>query len=238
MKEIITIHRNEPRVSSWIIKDGYEIEHRAIRRLVKKYNSEFAELGFIATGLQQIKRGRPVKTYLLNEEQTYFLGTLLPNTKIVRQFKLKLVKNFSSAKKALLQIALQKQDSGYIAQRIAGKIIHREKTDIIKDFVEYAKNQGGSAKGCGMYYSNIAKMENKALFILEQKFKNFRDILNLNQLATITSADGIAKKAIIEGMADGLHYKEIYQIAKDRVFLFADLHGKTFIPVTQQLVEA
>jgi phage regulator Rha-like protein len=238
MDKIIVIHKSEPRVSSWIVKDGYEIEHRAIRRLVKKYQSEFKELGFIATGLQQIKRGRPVKTYLLNEEQTYFLGTLLPNTDVVRRFKLTLVKNFSIAKKALMQRDIQKQDPAHIAQREAGKIVHREKTDIIKDFVSYAINQGGSIKGCEMYYSNFAKMENKALFILEQKFKNLRDILNLNQLATITSADGIAKKAIREGMKDGLHYKDIYQLAKGRVETFATLHGRTFIPTTQLRIEA
>ena len=124
----------------------------------------------------------------------------------------------------------QKTNSTWIAQRRAGKMIHHEKTNTIKDFVAYAKEQG--SHNAEMYYQNIAKLENKALFILDQKFKNLRDLLDLNQLSTISSADAIAARAIDEGMRTGLHYKDIYQLAKKRVELFADLRGKTFIPTT------
>ena len=180
------------------------------------------------------KKGEFRKKYIMDRRSFTILSMGFTGKKAF-DWKNKFLDAFKVMEKTLLQQSIQSQNTEWIAQRSSGKIIHREKTDIIKDFIEYAKSQGGSAKGCGMYYSNIAKMENKALFILEQKFPNFRDILNLNQLATITSADGIAKKAIREGIDDGLHYKEIYRMAKNRVETFADLHGKTFIPYTQQI---
>jgi len=75
----------------------------------------------------------------------------------------------------------------------------------------------------------------KALFLLEQKFKNLRDVLDLNQLATVTTADAIVAKAIKEGMTSRLNYKDIYQLAKSRVETLAELRGKTLIPATQQI---
>lgn len=233
--QIVTIHRNEPRTSSWVLKNGFDVDHRALTRLVKKYKSEFQEFGIVVTGLQQFSNGAgpPVKHFLLNEEQTYFLGTLLPNNEAVRKFKLILVKNFSIAKTALLQKAIHQQSPEWIALRQTGKLTHRTKTDTIKDFVGYAMSQGSTS--ADRYYMAIARMENQALFLLEQKFKNLRDILNLDQLATIKVADAIVFKAIKDGMDAGLHYKDIYQLAKKRVESLADLHGKTFIPVSQQL---
>ena len=155
------------------------------------------------------------------------------NSPKVVQFKKQLSKDFMRMREQLMLISVQQKDEAWVAQRESGKLTHREKTDIIKEFIQYAKDQGGAPTGCDRYYSTIATMQNKSMFILEQKFKNLRDILNLNQLATITSADGIARKAIKDGMQSNLHYKDIYKLAKKRVETFAELHGQTFIPAAQ-----
>ena len=39
----------------------------------------------------------------------------------------------------------------------------------------------------------------------------------------------VIEKAIKEGMDAGLHYKEIYQLAKERVIAFANIIGKSFV---------
>jgi len=83
------------------------------------------------------------------------------------------------------------------------------------------------------YYANISKMENQALFLLEQKYKNLRDALDIHQLSTVKSADMIVMKALSDGMAQGLHYKDIYKLAKLRVESFAEIIGKTLIPSSQ-----
>jgi Rha family phage regulatory protein len=138
---------------------------------------------------------------------------------------------FEAMEKALVQMSVQRQSDSWLAQRQAGKLIRREQTDTIQEFVEYATSQGSTQ--AHRYYCNITKMENQALFLLEQKFKNLRDILDLNQLGLVRTADSIVKKALKDGMSDGLHYKDIYRLAKDRVETLAEIHGKTFIPASQ-----
>ena len=138
---------------------------------------------------------------------------------------------FEAMEKALIQMSVQGQSDSWIAQRQAGKLIRREQTDTIQEFVEYATAQGSTQ--AHRYYCNITKMENQALFLLEQKFKNLRDILDLNQLGLIRTADSIVKKALKDGMGDAIHYKDIYRLAKIRVETLAEIHGKTFIPASQ-----
>ena len=52
----------------------------------------------------------------------------------------------------------------------------------------------------------ISKMENQAFFILKEKFKNVREILNITQLSKIIIADMIVRQAIIEGMEKEMFY--------------------------------
>jgi hypothetical protein len=132
---------------------------------------------------------------------------------------------------AIYMKQLQKQDAALAAQRQAGKLIRREQTDTIQEFVQYATAQGSTQ--AHRYFCNITKMENQALFLLEQKFKNLRDILDLNQLGLVRTADSIVKKALSEGMAGNLFYKDIYKLAKTRIETLAAIHGKVAIPASQ-----
>lgn len=225
-KEIVRLHDNEPRAGTWLMSKGFKSEHRALRKLVIKYRSEFEEFGVVASSVQKPdeKGGRPIEEFLLNEEQAMYLGTLLTNTEIVRRFKIILVKEFSRQKKALLQ----RYNVQYIEARDAGKISRNIETDRIQEFVRYATDQG--SKNAERYYANISKMENRALFFLEQKFKNLRDILDVHQLTTIKVADEIVIKALGDGMNQNLPYKKVYELAKERIENFAELRGKTIVP--------
>lgn len=122
-----------------------------------------------------------------------------------------------------------KANAEWLEARKAGKFIRREETDIVKQFVEYATSQG--SKNAHHYYSNISKMENKALFLLDQKYKNIRELLDMGQLMMIPVADKIVSKALKEGMENGLYYKDIYQNAKHNIELLAIIHGKSKIPI-------
>ncbi len=231
MKDIIVIHRNEPRVSSWLLKDGFQVEHRAIVRLINKYRSEFEEFGVIATELQKpLSRagGRPVDAFLLNEEQALYLGTLLKNTDHVRLYKRVLVHEFSRMKKMLIQVKANQQNTEYLERRKAGKLIRREETDVIQRFVEYAESQG--SQNAHRYYSNITTMENKSLFLIAQKYPNNRAIMDVQQLSVIGTADQIVARNLELGMADELNYKAIYQMAKKAITEFAKIIGRSPLP--------
>lgn len=231
--KIVVIDKNELRAGTFILSKGFEVEHRALRRLVIKYKAEFEEFGFVTTALQQIKkkRGRQVDEFFLNEAQSMYLGTLLTNNEAVRIFKRKLVVQFDKMKKELVRISSQAQNAQWLEQRKAGKETRGLATDTIKDFVEYAKDQGSSQ--AERYYANITKMENQALFLLEQKYPNLRNALDIHQLSTVKSADQIVIKSLQDGMKAGTNYRDIYKLAKLRVESFAEIIGRTLIPSSQ-----
>jgi Rha family phage regulatory protein len=112
-----------------------------------------------------------------------------------------------------------------IALRKDSKVVYLQKTDVIKQFVNYATEQG--SKSANMYYQNLAKMENKALFLIEQKYPNVREVLHIRQLMAVSAADQIVEKALSDGMDKKLPYKDIYELAKDRVIQFAGIIGKS-----------
>jgi hypothetical protein len=75
---------------------------------------------------------------------------------------------------------------------------------------------------------SITKMEYRALFIIgEAVGKGFRDKLTALQNSYLTTAESIAQKALRDGMAKALFYKDIYQLAKERVEAFAAMLGKS-----------
>lgn len=203
------------------------LEHRAIMALVDKYENKMIEFGTFAFEMRKSK-GRPVRIAWLNEGQTVFLISLMRNSKLVVNFKSELTKEFFRQRKMIAYLLTQRQNVAWLEQREQGKLSRKEETDTIKAFVEYCKSQGSTS--AERYYSNISKMENKALFFLEQNFTNLRNVLSGQQLQIIASADIAVAKALKYGMEEEMPYKEIYQMAKERIIKFADIVGKTPLP--------
>ena len=89
----------EPRVDSRVIITELGVEPRATRQLIDKYSSEFNEFGPLPFEMEVGRRGQgggtPIKYYLLNEDQAYFLMTLVRNTEEAVELKKRLVKAFA-----------------------------------------------------------------------------------------------------------------------------------------------
>jgi phage regulator Rha-like protein len=218
-------------VSTLDMWEPLKVHHKAIMDLVTKYETEFQSIRPFDFLKAKSTGGRPTTYCMLDEEQATFLITLMRNSEAVVPFKLKLTREFYRMKQRLIQLASQNQNAEWLEQRKAGKETRVLTTDTIKAFTEYATAQG--SQNAGKYYASISTMENKALFLLEQQYKNLRDMLNIHQLSTVKSADMIVMKALVDGMAQKLHYKEIYKLAKTRVEGFAEMIGKTLIPAAQ-----
>lgn len=149
----------------------------------------------------------------------------MKNSPIVRQFKSKLVKEFFRQRKLLQEWMATKEGVEYQQQRLESKKVRLEETDWIKVFVNYATEQG--SQNAHLYYANISKMENKALFFLDQKVKNVRELLDFKQLGLIKVADMAVIEAIKEGIKNKMHYKEIYKLAKERVEILSKIVPKS-----------
>ena len=143
------------------------------------------------------------------------------NNEKVTVFKEELIKEFMRMRKALMQLQITRQSEEWKNKREQSKLSRLEVTDEIKEFVEYATNQG--SQNAKMYYSNLTKMEYKSLFLLEQKFPNLKDFLNHKQLSSLETADHIVEETLKEGMNLQMNYKDIYQLAKKRIEELANL---------------
>lgn len=150
------------------------------------------------------------------------------------QWKIKYIDAFNELERFAKKELAKRSNQNWIAARTQGIIPQREKTDVIKEFVEYAIGQG--SKNANRYYLLIQEMEYNSLFeggykhlkLLASYYgesKTLKDLLNTNQLITLANADRIAEKAINEGMKKGMFYKDIFKLAKERILNFASLIG-------------
>lgn len=131
---------------------------------------------------------------------------------------------FNDAFYQMEQVLLQQSNLEWKGTREQGKQIRLDLTDEIKTFVEYATEQG--SKSAHRYYSNITKMEYVALGWIaynEKVSDDFRNTLNSMDLNHLLAAENTARKALIEGMEQKLHYKDIFQLAKANVIQLADI---------------
>lgn len=115
-----------PFTTSEVIADRAEVEHRAVRQLIRKYEDDLNEFGKTTFEMSKITkgRGRKSKIYHLNEEQATLLITYLDNTEPVRKFKKELVKQFFAMK--------QEQLSRQMLRGV-GKPLRKNLTDAIKE---------------------------------------------------------------------------------------------------------
>lgn len=115
-----------PFTTSVVIANRAEVEHRAVRQLIRKYEDDLNEFGKTTFEMSKITkgRGRKSKIYHLNEEQATLLITYLDNTEPVRQFKKELVKQFFAMK--------QEQLSRQMLRGV-GKPLRKNLTDAIKE---------------------------------------------------------------------------------------------------------
>lgn len=228
MNDLVKIINDVPMVSTLDMWEDLKVGHDALILTIKKSEEMFQQIRKFEFQKTKSTGGRPMNFCYLDEEQATFLIVLMKNSPIVKEFKFKLTRQFYRMKRTLATLASRQQNAQWLETRNTGKEKRRVETDTIKKFVEYAIAQG--SKNAGKYYANISTMQNKALFFIEQKFSNIREILNLQQLSIVICADEIVTKAIDDGMAQKLKYQDIYQLAKKRIEMFAEVHGKTLIP--------
>ncbi len=94
--------------------------------------------------------------------------------------------------------------------RAEGKMIRRVETDAIKEFIEYAKNNG--SKNSDRYYAIITKATNEILNIGAGQ----RDSLTAMQLEHLAMVERVIANALTQGIEKGMNYKDIYKLASSK----------------------
>jgi len=136
-------------------------------------------------------------------------------------------------KKSLSDVYIRQNNQEWIDARNQGKLVRREETDAIKTFTEYCVLAG--SKNANRYYISLAKMEYKALFLLEQRFEKIKDLLTGQQFMVLMTADQVVTKSLIDGMNSKMEYHEIFKMAKERVEIFASVLPKTPVVMLDEI---
>jgi Rha family phage regulatory protein len=138
--------------------------------------------------------GREQQKYIMDRRSFSILCMSFTGKKALK-WKNRFYDAFEAMEKALLQQMAQNNDADWIAHRKHSKTIRRDTTDTIQKFIEYAIRQGST--NADNYYMSITRMENSAMFLLERKFKNLRDILNIGQLSLLSTAEKKGRSSYI-----------------------------------------
>ena len=204
MNELAFIKKSDVFSNSWIIAQNIGYPHKNITKHIEKHKARFEQMGgtFYSGGVKSTG-GRPAKPFDLNEQQAFFIMTLLGNeNEIVLDFKMKLAMEFVKMRKLLLQ----KQTADWQQTRIQSKQVRLQETDAIQLLIEYAKEQG--SKNSKMLYLSYSKLV-KGLAECEN-----REIADIETLTMIIAFEKILHGVIVNEMKLNTHYKEIYHIAK------------------------
>lgn len=198
----------ELRADSRLMARTLDHRHRTILENIDKYINELKELGPLPfeteKGIALPTGGfaKATRYALLNEDQCYFLLTLMRNNERVIRAKLALVKAFREARDTITKWDLA---------RLNGKETRRRETSAIKELISYAKRYG--SRNADFYYASITKMANDFLGIPS----GIRDSLSSDDLRKIDIVETTIEIALHDGMGAKLDYRDIYLLAKERV---------------------
>ncbi len=122
---IVALLDKEPLAASDALAAGVVLPHASVIKLVRKHKASLERFGPIRFEIRVGNRGgRPVEIALLNEQQATLLISLMKNTVIVVDCKVRLVEEFYRMRVALSQQAkgLWQQMQALIAQEVESKV--------------------------------------------------------------------------------------------------------------------
>jgi len=227
--ELVEVRRNEIYCDTGIIARKFGMKHadvaRAMETLIPKLDDfrvaacEPKDSGFEPKFLKEkrVYRGTEYTAYLLNRD-CYMLLAMRFDTKLARKWQGQFIAAFNIMENQLISKAENDQNPVFLGQRAKGKITRLEETDTIKEFVEYATEQG--SKSAKFYYKHITNATYKALGLMVQSRPKLRDVMNFYEISELLLAERLAKNALKKYMALNRNYKDIYDSVKDDLIQF------------------
>lgn len=225
--QLIQIESGEAWTTSLAIAEVFGRRHNDVMREIEGLMSDgtidvrdFSHISYTDS------MNRPQRAYRLNERAALIAMPFVGGAKS-RDGQKRLVDAFMEMRRILRQHEAHGRSADWIEARGKGKEVRHDSTDVIKDFIAYAFSQG--SRSAQKYYLQITKMSYREIFAVgkEAVERNFRDGLSTVQLVNLATAESIIIKALQEGMARDLPYKDVYRLARDRVSSLCELIGKT-----------
>lgn len=148
--------------------------------------------------------GKYNKKYLLNKDGFVFLAFGFTG-KEVDAWKWKYIDAFNRMER----LVYEKNTAAYQIADQEERITRRAETDVIKEFVEYARAQGSTH--ADHYYSNYTRLAYKSVGITD------KTTAAGSQLDDLALVEHLITHTLRTGMVAGHNYKDIYQDCKNRL---------------------
>lgn len=204
MNELVFLQKEEVVTTSLIVAEKFHKRHDIVLRDIRNLDcsNEFRLHNFVESSYKN-EQNKEQPMFYLTKDAFMFL-VMGYRGKRAADIKEKYIAAFN-AMEALLR---EKSTTIWIETRKQGKLTRKSETDVIKELVEYAKCQGSTH--ADMLYMTYSKLANALAGT-----KN-RDLATISQLHNLSLFENIILTMIRDGMAEGLGYKDIYKVCKDR----------------------
>lgn len=213
MDELVYLEREEAVCSSLDVASNFGKQHghviRSIEEIkknssVQNWTQSFREVSY------KDKSGKTNKMYLMNRDGFSFLVMGFTGKK-ANDWKWQYINAFNHMEK----IIRERQSQSWIESRSVGKLSRKAETDVLKQLVEYAKQQG--SEHADMLYMTYSKLANKTAGVTD------RETATTQQLMNLSFVENIILNMVQDGIQQELPYKEIYRNVKDRLSIVGRL---------------
>lgn len=217
MNELVHLEHDEAVCSSLEVAEKFGKRHDKLIAEIRRMYSDLIGRGYPQNGGAKFffeatyeNRGKQYPMYLMNRDGFSLLVMGFTGKKAL-DWKLKYINAFNQME----NIIREKQSQSWIETRTVGKLSRKAETDVLKQLVEYAKQQG--SEHADMLYMTYSKLANKTVGVTD------RDTATAKQLMNLSVTENIILKVVEEGISQQLHYKEIYKNCKDRLAIVNQL---------------
>lgn len=166
---------------------------------------------------EKIIRGKAVAVAVMNEH-AFSLVMLRFTTPRARKMQDEFVQQFHDMRLHLQAVALNKTDPAWLTARTDGKLTRREETDVIQQFVGYARAQG--SQNAERYYTSLTKLVYRSLGLPAG-----RAGLSRRDIARLTVAESLVSDELQAAMDCGDEYHDAFRNAKAAVRRLGDALG-------------
>jgi Rha family phage regulatory protein len=223
MVNLVEIRENEILCDSQVVARKFGYKHASVVVTINKLIDDLSNLRAIEDNPyflieEREYRGTKFTAFLMSREFFSLLAMRFKGEKALL-WQMTFNKAFYELEKRLIAAAKNSDDNNWLQVRTQTKQARLAQTDVIKEFVDYATEQGSvNAK---FYYKHITNATYRALGLIQHKKPKLRDTLDGLELAHLMVAETLAKKLILKYMKSGEHYKAIFVLVKQDLEDFA-----------------
>lgn len=208
MNELVQIVSDRVVCTSLQVTEKFGKRHdnvlTAIRSLLK--NKETEQM-FTKSTYTHKQNGQTYEMYYMDRDGFSLLVMGFTGEKAL-QWKIQYIKAFNKMEEALRT----KGSTQWLQSREQSKLTRKSETAVIKQLVEYAKEQGSTHSD--MLYMTYSKLANKMAGVSD------RNTATSQQLVELSLIENIILNQIRIGMEQNLMYKEIYYACKNQIEVF------------------